>query len=272
MQMKNILILTDFSYNSWNSIVYTLNLFKDKTIHFFILKNISSTNEYLNFKNKANSDEELDLLLNKIKNADINKKHTFNIIKDNRNIVLAIKEQLKANNIDLIIIGTNDLTSKNTKYSNHISEELITKVPCDVLVIPNTANYSEYNNVVFATEFTNFLEAKLTFDLRKNKPFKKSKFHFLYLSKTEKPINKDQKWNKETLHDYFKNVPHNFSTKINTNLAVALDEFIEENNADLIVTAAKNLNLIEQLLFRPNSANLKYTNKTPFLVLTQNTI
>jgi hypothetical protein len=272
MQMKNILILTDFSYNSWNSIDYALNLFKDKTIHFFILKSLSSKNEYLNLENKVNSDKELDLLLNKIKNAELNKKHTFNVIKDNRNIVIATKEQLKANDIDLIIVGTNDLTLKNVKNNHQISEELITRVHCDILVVPNTAKFIRYNEIVFATEFTNFLEAKLTYNLRYYTPFKKSKFRFLYLSKTEKELNKDQQWNKETLHDYFKNVPHSFNEKTNTNLAISLDEFVDETNADLIITAAKNLNLIEQLIYRPNSKNLSYPNKTPFLVLNQNSI
>ncbi len=269
MQMKNILIITQ---DSWNSIVYALHLFKDKTINFFILKSICSTAEYLNSKNIEKSDEAFNLLVNKIKTTGLNKKHTFKVIKDNGNIVLATKNQLTKNNIDLIIIGTNDLTSKNVNNNQHFSEELITKVPCDILVIPNTSNYLGFKNVVFATEFTNFLEAKLTYDLRKNKPFKKSKFQFLYLSKTAKPINKDQQWNKETLHDYFKKIPHSFNEKINENLAIALDEFVDEKNMDLIITAAKNLNLIEQLLFRPNSNHLKYINKKPFLILTQNTI
>jgi hypothetical protein len=270
--MKNILILTNFSDNSWNSIVYALNLFKDKTIHFYILKTLSKTKEYLNNKDGVNSDEELNLLLQKTKNSSINKKHTFNIIKDTKNVITATKAQLKENNIDLIIIGTNDLTSKKAKNIHPISEELITKVPCDILVVPNTVSYSGYKEVVFITEFTNFLEAKLAYNLRYNTPFKISKFRFLYLTKTEKPLNKNQQWNKETLHDYFKNVTHSFSEKFNNKLAVSLDEFVTEVKADLIITAAKNLNLMEQLVFRPHTQNLNYTNKTPFLVLNQNTI
>ena len=228
MQMKNILIITDFSQNSWNSIVYALHLFKDKTIHFFILKSICSTAEYLNSKNIEKSDEAFNLLVNKIKTTGLNKKHTFKVIKDNGNIVLATKNQLTKNNIDLIIIGTNDLTSKNVNNNQHFSEELITKVPCDILLVPNSAKYTNYNEIVFTTEFTNFLEAKVTYNLQRNTPFKKSKFNFLHLSKTEKPLNKDQQWNKETLHDYFKKIEHSFNEKINENLATALDEFVDK--------------------------------------------
>ncbi len=270
--MKNILILTDFSDNSWNSVVYALNLFKNKTIHFYILKTLGKTKEYLNNSNNENPNKALDFLLHKIQNSSINKKHTFTIVKNAINIVTATKEQLKENNIDLIIIGTNDLTSKEAKNIHPISEELITKVPCDILVVPNTASYAGYKQVVFATEFTNFLEAKLAYNLLNNAPFKNSKFGFLYLSKKEKPLNKDQQWNKETLNDYFKNVTHSFIEKFNKKLAISLDEYVTDTNADLIITAAKNLNLMEQLIFRPHSSNLNYINKTPFLVLNQNTI
>lgn len=270
--MKNILILTDFSDNSWNSISYALDLFKDKTINFFILKSAKATGDYSITENEQKSFDEFSFLMEKLKDADCNKKHSFKVIKNDGNNVITVKEQLTKNKIDLIIVGTNDLTSNHSKHDKHISEELITKVPCDILLVPDSAKFTNYNEIVFTTEFTNFLEAKVTYNLQRNTPFKKSNFNFLHLSKTEKPLNKDQQWNKETLHDYFKNIPHSFYKKNNKNLAISLDEFVKEIKADLIITAAKNLNLIEQLIFRPNNDRLKYPNKIPFLVLSQNTI
>lgn len=270
--MKNILILTDFSTNSWNSIIYTLHLFKDKKIHFFIFKAQNGIEQNFNVKNLENSKDDFQELFIKIKASSFNKTHTFEFINYYRDIVTTTKEQVNKNNIDLIIIGTNGLSSKNNKKINSISEELITKVPCDILVVPNKAKYTGYNQVVFPTEFTNFLEAKLLHNLLQYSPFEKVDFKFLYLSKNSKSLNKDQQWNKEALHDYFKDIPHSFHEKLNNNLASSLDEFITKTNSELIITAAKNLNLIEQLLFRPNGNSLNYINSIPFLVLTQNNI
>jgi len=268
--MKNILILTDFSTNSWNSIIYTLQLFKDKTIHFFILKAQNDIRQDFIVKNSENDTNDFQDLFSKINASVINKKHTFEAVNDNKDIITATKDQLKEKSIDLIIIGASVLSSKNNKKISPICEELITKVPCDILVVPNKAKFSDYNQVVFPTEFTNFLEAKLLHNLLQYSPFEKVDFKFLYLSKNSKSLNKDQQWNKEALHDYFKDIPHSFHEELNHELAISLDDFVIKTKSELIITAAKNLNLIEQLLFRPVGDSLNYINSIPFLVLTQN--
>ena len=74
---------------------------------------------------------------------------------------------------------------------------------------------------------------------------------------------------KETLQDYFKDKQHSFHSEINKNIEESLDQFINRNHIDLIVLAAKNLNLLEQILFRPQTATLDYYSKTPFLALHQ---
>ena len=87
------------------------------------------------------------------------------------------------------------------------------------------------------------------------------------MAKKNSKLNKEQQWNKETLHDYFLNQPHSFHVEVNENFELAIENFIDTNGVDLIVMAAKNLNLFEQILFRPKIKNIKYYFKTPFLVL-----
>ena len=71
------------------------------------------------------------------------------------------------------------------------------------------------------------------------------------------------------MHDYYINKEHSFHSEVNPNLEISMQKFIEEKKIDIVVLAAKNLNLFEQILFRPKTEGLDYYSKTPFLALHQ---
>jgi hypothetical protein len=50
-------------------------------------------------------------------------------------------------------------------------------------------------------------------------------------------------------------------------LEAAVQEFTESKGIDLIVMVAKNLNILQRVLFRPRVEKLSYHIKIPFLIL-----
>ncbi len=279
-RMKNILILTNFSKKSWNSIIYALALFQNEQCNFHLLnagnryENEFDENHYhqvdlVEVKNKRNSKREIETLINKINTLKIKGNHTFIPILDENNIVEATRNQVKTKKIDLIVIGANDIPSKGQITRNSISEEIITKVKCSVLVVPEIAVFNRLKEIAFPTDYTNYYEAKLLHYVTSKSGYNNAAVRFLYLNKFSETLNKEQLWNKETLQDYFKDKQHSFHSEINKNIEESLDQFINRNHIDLIVLAAKNLNLLEQILFRPQTATLDYYSKTPFLALHQ---
>ena len=94
-----------------------------------------------------------------------------------------------------------------------------------------------------------------------------STLRFVYLAKNNEVLDKEQLWNKETIHDYFINKTHSFHSEVNKNLELSIQKAIDQFGIDLIIMAAKNLNLFEQILFRPKMVSIKYYSKTPFLIL-----
>lgn len=278
--MKNILILTDFSNKSWNSITYALGLFQNEQCNFHLLNagnryDVEQDNdahnqvELVKVNNKRDAKRKIEALIAKIKTLEIKGNHSFIPIIDEKNIVEATRNQIKTKKIDLIVIGANDIPSKGQVTRNSISEEVITKVKCSVLIVPETAQFNRLKEIAFPTDFTNYYEAKLLHYLTSKSGYKNAAIRFLYLNKNCEVLDKEQQWNKETLHDYFEDKQHSFHTKINNNLEESLEEFINKKSIDLIVLAAKNLNLLEQILFRPLTPTLNYYSKTPFLALHQ---
>jgi nucleotide-binding universal stress UspA family protein len=278
--MKNILILTDFSNKSWNSITYALGLFQNEQCNFHLLNagnrydmeqetESYSQVELVQVNNKRDSKRKIEALIAKIKGLKIKGNHSFIPIIDENNIVEATRNQIKTKRIDLIVIGANDIPSKGQITRNSVSEEIITKVKCSVLVVPEIAVFNSLKEIAFPTDYTNYYEAKLLHYLTSKSGYNNAAIRFLYLSKNNEILDKDQQWNKETLHDYFEDKQHSFHAVINNNLEESLEEFINKKNIDLIVLAAKNLNLLEQIFFRPQTSTLNYYSKTPFLALHQ---
>ncbi|AMC11478.1 hypothetical protein Lupro_09460 [Lutibacter profundi] len=273
--MKNILILTDFSKKSWNSILYALSLFHAGNCKFYMLhaQNIHESNfekaspQFLNNKKSKDLKNQFDILIDKIENTQLKGKHTFTPIESEKNILEATRFYVKEKKIDLIVIGTNGLCPNEKKQANSISEDIITKVKCSVLVVPMEARFKGLKEIAFPTDFTNFYEAKLLKNLTNLSNYSEALIRFLFLSKKEVTLNKEQQWNKETLHDYFKNQPHGFHVEVNQNFEVSIEKFINKMKIDLIIMAAKNLNLFEQILFRPKVTTISYYSKIPFLIL-----
>jgi len=269
--MNNILILTDFSDNSWNSIMYALALLKNKSCNFHLLNGINLYEDKLvENTHRKDSKKEFTKLADKIAISPLKGDHKFFPIIADTDIIKAARVQIKEKNINLVVIGTNGMLS-NGKQNNisPIAEDIIKKLKTSILVVPFEARYNELKEIAFPTDYTNFREAKLlqnTIDLLS---FHKSSISFVYMAKKNDELDKEQQWNKETLHDYFLNQPHSFHNEINENFELLIENFIQKNTIDLIVMAAKNLNLFEQILFRPKIKNIKYYFRTPFLVLHQ---
>lgn len=276
--MRNILILTDFSSNSWNSIEYSLGLFQNKAYDFYLL-NASDIQED-EFENVADDDggiatvkkvkdskKEFDTLIKKINLSPLKGEHKFIPISVEANLISAVKNQIKIHTIDLIVMGTNGLSSQGKMNIGSISEDIITKVKCSTLVVPKDARFTGLNEIAFPTDYTYFYEAKLLQNINNLFDYKSSTFRFVYVAKNSEVLDKEQLWNKETLRDYFVNCAHTFHSELNKNLELSIQKIIDEFNVDIVIMAAKNLNLFEQILFRPKINSIKYYAKTPFLIL-----
>lgn len=281
MSMQNILILTDFSKNSWNSLEYALSIFQNRSCNFYLLNGVNtyenefeneSSNQLLLVKNKNEKDskKEFAILLEKINVSPLKSNHKFISITAETDIISAARNQIKEKKINLVVLGTNGMLSNGRQNNiSPIAEDVITKLKCSILVVPNEASFKGLKEIAFPTDYTNFYEAKLLQNITNVLSYHESPISFVYMAKKNRELDKEQRWNKDTLQDYFKDQPHSFHVEVSENFEASIESFVDKRDVDLIVMAAKNLNLFEQILFRPKIKNIKYYFKTPFLVLHQ---
>jgi nucleotide-binding universal stress UspA family protein len=145
--------------------------------------------------------------------------------------------------------------------------DVITKVKCTTLVVPEYAKYNVIKEVAFPTDFN------VSYDLKTLDPFTrilktvKSGLRIIHILKKDAKLNSEQLENKDVLQDYFEEFKPTFHFLTNSKVEDAIQCFIESRDIDMIVMVAKNLNYFQSILFHSKVEKITYHTDIPFLVL-----
>ena len=145
--MKHILIPTNFSSNSWNALEYAVNLFTNEQCIFYILHVDELSNSdiqgnsllVMTRPNRITAKEKLQVVLKKISSLYANQLHQFIALEEYGNLIDHIKKTVESKKIDIIVMGTKGATGLKTSFLGTNTGNVITKVVCNVLVIPENA-------------------------------------------------------------------------------------------------------------------------------------
>lgn len=270
--MTNILIPTDFSENSWNAIKYSLQFFKNCSCTFYLLHVIPSSENHSISKLQQSKLEktyknELNLLIQKIETAGLKLKHRFFTLVANGHIVDAIRNEVQDKHLDLIVMGTQGANFIKKKNVGSNTTDVLNKVKCNLLVIPENARFTEIDQVALPTDYSIFFGPKLLNPIASILELFDAKLHIVHVAKTNEQVFDEMQENKELLADYFSDTKHEFHAITHQNLNEAIQKCVEKHNFKLIAMAAKNIHFFQQLFFNPKKSDINYQKKIPFLVL-----
>ncbi len=277
--MMNILLPTDFSENSRNTIRYALDFFVDIPVNFYFLhssgKDVHLKEEEPIFLNgntavkmvfqdaRKKLDEEIEA--SKIYSKTI--AHNFHPIFENTLLVESIRKQLEEKQIDYILMGTKGASKKNRNEIGSNTSEVITKVKCPLLVIPENAKVNSIKNIAFITDYNCLYRNRIISSLLEILNLQKAALRMLHIRSQNSSLSATQTDNKGFLHYFFKDTKHSFHFLENKNVESGIQDFVEIWEIDMFAIVAKNLNLIQRLLFKPTVHPLNYQSKVPFLIL-----
>lgn len=272
--MKNILIPTDFSENSKNAILYAMDFLKDCPVHFYILHVALEQSRKKNYLVSSESGMEsvspshlLEEEVNSFRLLSKNPEHNFSSLEMKSSLVEAIRHQVSELEIDLLVMGTkgNSGLEKDEMGSN--TYDVITKVKCPILVVPELARVKEENTFGFITDYTNIYRNKVIKTLSDALLLQNAPLRVLHLRSRNHKLTPSQIDNKGFLHYFFRDVKHTFHFLENENIETGLQEFVDDWDITMIALAAKNLNFIQRLMLRPSFEAITYHAEIPFLVL-----
>ncbi|WP_040282144.1 universal stress protein [Psychroserpens damuponensis] len=159
--MKTILIPTDFSETSNQTIDYVIELFKNDHCEFYFLHtyafDISGFNaiEMLQAdedwfeKPKQASIKQLGQLVERCTITYNNTKHEFNVISEYAKLVDSIKTHIEKLNIDLMILSSNGEKSMSTNNQNILAQIRT----CPILIVPPQSSICNGLQLTIASNF-----------------------------------------------------------------------------------------------------------------------
>ena len=277
--MMNILIPTDFSENAQNAIAYALAYFSDVAVNFYIL-HVSHTHTITKEEEQelfSDFDTEMQTvqstsatLREEIRKYQIrtqNPAHSFFPLHENLNLVEAVRKNVIEQEIDYILMGTKETTKINGAEMGSNTCDVITKVKCPILVIPENAKFNGIKNIAFLTDYNCIYRNKIITRLSETLDLHRSPLRVLHIKAQNTGLTAAQTDNKGFLHYFFKDKKHSFHFVENKDLEIGIQDFVETWDISLVSIVAKNLNLIQRLLLRPAVKSMNYSVNVPFLVL-----
>ena len=263
--MIHILCPIDFSAPSKNAVEYAVNFCKDyqaklSLIHIKVIgKKTDKENDPADVEQKMNAFVEM-----------IYEKYHFKIskvaIRISSSLKFGIKQEVKENNYDFIIMGTNgeNLTSQMLFGSN--TYNIIRKVGLPVLFVPEKAIFCHLSHIVYATDYRNkdIQKIRELIQLTKNESTTISVVHVnerecdAYTSIFELI--------RDSLKEKYNNPNVKYEQIIHEDVTEGLMEFVNEKNADLLVLLTRKHSLFRKLFEESTTKKISQLAYFPVLV------
>lgn len=278
--MKTILLPTDFSDNSWNAIKYAIDFFKDCECNFFLL-HVNRVSDLVAIDRPYIIDQtvveetftkpaivKLKKLISKINTLPINKKHKFFTITDHNLFIESIRQQILDLKVDFIIMGTKGAEGFKKILVGSNTADVITKVKCTTLAVPENARFNKPKEIAFPTDFSMSHPDETLGVLKDILKHHNAAIRFLHISKRKEALlNEEQEKNKKVLENYFKDFEQSFHFLKSDQIEDAVQCFADSRGIDMIVMVAKNQNYFQRIIFRPKVETISYHTDIPFLVI-----
>nr|WP_299345390.1 universal stress protein [Allomuricauda sp.] len=282
--IKNILVPVDFSENSWNALCYAVELYGHIQCNFHIL-HVADLNEMgveaaqlfsvpqsLTTREKNDKNLVLSAFLDRINHSFDNKNHRFFTQLEYGSLVDVVKKQSTEKRIDLIVMGTRGANTLKSKIIGSNTGAIITRIRCNTLVVPENAKYERVENVTFPTDFNIFYNSQILKSLSDIIELNKSSLSVVHFSngRPEESFSSEQNETKSYLLDYLDEVfdgRYHYKVVRNKKMIQAIQDFVKDEQIDMIAIIARNLNFLQQLFFDSRVERISFHTTVPMFVI-----
>lgn len=278
--MRNILVATDFSNNSYNALFYATQLFKNQNCSFHILNaytehtplksNCMAVGRNLSLLQQLGEEslEGLYTFLHKINLDSGNSKHHFGIHSKNENIIEALQQAIAETSADLVIMGNKGKTgAKSIFLGSNVIKAINNIKDCPILTIPGEKEFLLPKQITFATDYKKNYNAKVLQPLLAFASNCGSSVSILHINEEER-LSLLQKSNLNTLRMYLGKIRHSIHWMPDfANKTRAITDFIDELGVDMLAMIHYQHGFLEKLTREPVIEKVSFNINIPFLII-----
>jgi nucleotide-binding universal stress UspA family protein len=272
----NILLPTDFSENSWNSISYASQLFKNETCTFYLLNTYRLTIYGAEFAVpnpseirlmetiKDASINGLEKISQRIEIALYNPKHTVSQISSFSTLTREMDEIHKEYGIDFIVMGTKGATGASKVLFGSNTVDVLNSVKCPVLAVPDNFDFEMPKEILFPSDYNiKFNESQLKPIIDLTNQSRVNILHVLY----DKKLTDQQLDNRNKLEQIFKPISYLLHTEKKQNVPEAIEQYLLKLDINLLVMINNKHSFFENLFFKNKINEIGFNLSIPFLVI-----
>lgn len=272
--MKHILLLTDFSENSKNAIDYALQLFKNDQCVFYAV-HVQKPSSYISDDLLLAGEEslyetivkksknELKKIINTFEGKYDNKNHHFETIIDYNVFTDALKQIIKSKKIDLIVMGSNGVTGAKEVVFGSNTINVIRKVSCPTLIIPQDFMYRKPKNILLPLDANDTLSGnafKTSLNFIENN---RSNLHILRILPNGEVLKENDT---ETITSSLQNINSKYFKVNGIPMDYAIDFYFQTNKIDMLMLLVQKESFFERIFKGSFDAKISNTLKAPLLV------
>lgn len=277
--MTRILLPTDFSDNSFEAIQYALSVYKEVKCTFYLLHTYTPAiyqTEYLMGSPgqiglgdilQESSMTQLEKLKNRLEKLHKNSKHTILVHSAFNTLLGEISEMVKAEHIDLIVMGTTGATGAKEILFGTNTVHVIKRAKCPVIAVPPKFDYEAPKEILFPTDY------EIEYEKEKFKPLlsivqqHKSRVNVMHV-RAGYDLNSIQEKHKNQLEKLF-NHKALFHEIPDNGIIEAINAFQVKQRINLLVMVQNKHTFMERLFIEPVIKKIGFHITVPFMVLPQ---
>ncbi|MDD7887801.1 universal stress protein [Flavivirga sp. 57AJ16] len=279
--MKTILLPTDFSINSMNSIDFALILFKDVACDFYLLnvhkassfisddmmKLSSSSTIYTTIIDAAK--KSLANIISKVEMRYKNDKHHFHSIVDYDNFIDSIDQVSEKNQVDLIIMGTKGASGLQKVIFGNNTVRVMQRCKAPVLAIPDNCVFLNLSKVAFIVNNAISFNGEILKPLMDLVVLSNSKLHVLHVA-DENYLEQDQRKHVDFFNSSFANPIHDYIDVKTKDIYQTVHKYIENNDIKMLCMIGEKHSFLERLFNKHLVETFAFSIDVPFLVMKNN--
>jgi nucleotide-binding universal stress UspA family protein len=280
--MNKILVPIDFSENSINAFQYAIEIAKELESSITVFNtypiDIPMGMEYSSGIYMQTLNAEI-MHERKLRLQEITEKYgqeTYNSTNEKLEIEHEVREGVAADNIaafakdhemDVIIMGTKGASGLEEVLLGSITVSVVDKVDIPVFVIPENATFKGLKKIVYATDFDE-KDVEIIETLQHLGEYFESEITCLHVNTDPALTYADDLSMNMLKRNYFFTPVNQLNFKVLNDKKVehGLEDFMSQNEIDLVVVTPKERGFVENLFHKSITKKLAFHSKTPVLI------